>query len=779
MNQFNSYNKTQKEFMNFNDFADFGIKQTILDAVATMGFTTPTPVQEQTVPLFLSKADILVQAPTGTGKTASFAIPIINSIDVESKDIQAVILCPTRELTLQISEEMKKIGANCKELRILSVFGGQNIERQLAGIRKKPQIIVGTTGRVMDHLKRRTLKLENVKTIVLDEADEMLDMGFREDIDFILKKMNRDVQVLLFSATIPKEILDISKKYQNEPLTVKTTCEGNDIPPIKQYLLNLNEDNKFEALQKIINENDYHNVLIFVNTKLRADELNNKLNDKFYISMALHGDLKQRERDKVMKSFREHQINILVATDVAARGIDVKNIEAIFNYDVPLDEEFYVHRIGRTARASASGVAYTFATGREKQKVTYCEKAAGARMELLEIEGLTQKASGKARKDFGLPTTRFFVNVGEKDGATQQKLASFVTSNTHITADDIYDVKLKDIYGFVEVDSKFNDEMLGLNGAKCFRRKLAVEISEDKKQTTNGQSQERQSRKEQPRKSGGSRNYGGGERKERTGEYKPRTSNGKNFGGREEGYSASKEGGKRTYSSSKSAPRNFDRNAQDNEFANKNFSDQKYSTKKTSDRNYGDKKYSDKKYQDGDNKENRSQEGRNLEFSKSERNYGKPRYDGKSNSESKREYKPKREYAQKQGDNFDGAKPKREYKPRQGENFDGSKPKREYKPRQNDSFDGAKPKREYKPRQGEDIGSIRPKRQDNKKTYNNNGDSKFERSEGRKESPKNAKSDYNPKSDYKKGGKDGGRPSRSNNDAPKNKSDKKKNFYSA
>ncbi|MEG2540448.1 MAG: DEAD/DEAH box helicase, partial [Clostridia bacterium] len=475
--------------MNFKDFADLGIDQRILDAIAQMGFENPTPVQEQTIPLAISGCDLLVQAPTGTGKTAAFGIPVLNMIDLNEKSIQAVILCPTRELTMQIAEELKKLSSKIPEMRITSIYGGQNIEHQLAAIRKKPHIIVGTTGRVMDHMRRGTLKLHDAKCIVLDEADEMLSMGFRDDIDIILKSMMRDVQKMLFSATVPKEIMQLSATYQNNPMSVKTTCDGMDLPVIKQFVLPVSEINKYELMKRIITDNDYHNVLVFCNTKIKVDQLNDRLNSDNYLAMALHGDLRQRERDKVMKCFRAHNINMLIATDVCARGIDVDGIEAIFNYDIPLDEEYYVHRIGRTARANRTGIAYSFMTGRERNGVTACEKAAGAKMELMEVEGLTDKSKHTEGKAFGLPTTRFFLNVGERDGATQENIVGYLTANTNVQANDIYDIKLKDIFSFVEVDGKYVDEMLGLNGNNCFKRRLAVEVCAERGQQRGGSRQ--------------------------------------------------------------------------------------------------------------------------------------------------------------------------------------------------------------------------------------------------------------------------------------------------
>lgn len=445
-----------------------------------MGFTEPTPIQQEIIPMVLEGRDCLAQAPTGTGKTSAFGIPIINMLDLSITGVQAIILCPTRELVMQIDAELKRLAKNSEGVKILSIYGGQDIERQLAGIRKRPQIIVGTTGRVMDHLRRKTLKIKDAKVIVLDEADEMLDMGFREDIDTILKEMPEHIQTLLFSATLPKEILEISKSYQTNPACVKTTCSGQDLPDIKQYLVNVKEANKYSALKQIISEKNYKSVLVFCNTKVRVDEINKKLNGDFYLSMALHGDLRQRERDKVMRCFRQKAINILVATDIAARGIDVDDIEAIFNFDIPYDDEYYIHRIGRTARANKSGVSYSFANSKDGARVKQCEKLTKTRMEEIALSGISIEHSERAQKDFDKPTTRMFINVGVKDGATKEKVIGFITSKSKIKAADIYDVKLLDIFGFIEVDSNLVEEALTLKGEKCFNRKFAIEVSVDK-----------------------------------------------------------------------------------------------------------------------------------------------------------------------------------------------------------------------------------------------------------------------------------------------------------
>jgi ATP-dependent RNA helicase DeaD len=308
---------------------------------------------------------VLGQAQTGTGKTCAFGIPAIEKIDDESQDIQVLVLCPTRELAIQSAEELKNVAKYKKNVKIQSVYGGQPIDRQIMGLKKHPQIIIGTPGRVMDHMRRHTLKLSNLKMIILDEADEMLNMGFREDIDTVLKKVPEEIQTILFSATMSKGILDITSKYLKNPVNIKITHKQLTVPSIEQYYLEVADTSKLEVLSRLIDSNNIKLGLVFCNTKRMVDELASSLQARGYLAEALHGDMRQNERDKVMAQFRKGSIEILIATDVAARGIDVDNVEAVFNYDLPNDEEYYVHRIGRTGRAGKTGKSFTFVKGRE------------------------------------------------------------------------------------------------------------------------------------------------------------------------------------------------------------------------------------------------------------------------------------------------------------------------------------------------------------------------------------------------------------------------------
>ena len=350
-------------------FEDMNISNEICRAVLDMGFEEATPIQSQAIPVILEGKDIIGQSQTGTGKTAAFGIPLLERINPEDRRLQALILCPTRELAIQVSEEFRKLLKYKDNIRVLPIYGGQPIDRQIAALRKGTQVVIGTPGRVMDHMRRRTIKAETVQMMVLDEADEMLDMGFREDIETILVKIPEEHQTLLFSATLSPEILDITERFQKNPEFIKIVRKELTVPNIEQYYFDVKEKTKLDALCRIIDVYDPKLAMVFCNTKKRVDDLVEMLQGRGYFAEGLHGDLKQAQRDKVMQKFRNGTIEILVATDVAARGIDVDDIDVVFNYDVPQDEEYYVHRIGRTGRAGKAGKAFTFCVGKEIYKL--------------------------------------------------------------------------------------------------------------------------------------------------------------------------------------------------------------------------------------------------------------------------------------------------------------------------------------------------------------------------------------------------------------------------
>lgn len=356
-------------------YSESGIHTDILRAVREMGFEVMTPIQEQAIPVLLDGKDVIGQAQTGTGKTAAFAIPMIQGIDPEIHKPQGIILCPTRELAMQAAEEIRKLARYMHGIKVLPVYGGQDIGRQIRALSQGVQIIVGTPGRVMDHLRRHTIKTSHIKMIVLDEADEMLNMGFREDIETVLEDMPDEHQMALFSATMPQAILDITGTYQKDAVYVKVTPKEVTVAAIKQSYYRVAKKDKTEALCRLIDYYQPARSLIFCNTKRMVDEITIRLKEKGYEAEGLHGDLSQNQRDTVMNLFRSGRCAILIATDVAARGIDVSGVDAVFNYDVPEDIEYYVHRIGRTGRAGKKGRSFTLISGREIFKIRNIERA--------------------------------------------------------------------------------------------------------------------------------------------------------------------------------------------------------------------------------------------------------------------------------------------------------------------------------------------------------------------------------------------------------------------
>ena len=379
-------------------YEDAGIDSRILRAVRELGFEHMTPIQEQAIPLFMTGQDIIGQAQTGTGKTAAFGIPILQKIDPENRNLQAVILCPTRELAMQAAEELRKFAKYMHGIKVLPVYGGQDIVKQIKNLKGGVQIVVGTPGRVMDHMRRHTLKMDQVHTVVLDEADEMLNMGFRDDIEMILQEMPEERQTGLFSATMPQPILDITKKYQRDASYIKMTPKEVTIPLIKQAYYQVRKQDKEEVLCRLLDYYDPKRALIFCNTKRMVDELTEHLKTRGYEVEGLHGDLTQNQRDIVMNLFRSGRVGILIATDVAARGIDVSDVEAVYNYDVPEDIEYYVHRIGRTGRAGKTGRSFTLVVGREAYKIRDIERICHTKIRERKIPGAADITSRKAEK---------------------------------------------------------------------------------------------------------------------------------------------------------------------------------------------------------------------------------------------------------------------------------------------------------------------------------------------------------------------------------------------
>ena len=358
-----------------NTFEELGLSEDTIKALKKKGFEEPTPIQVQTIPMLLSgDKDIVAQAQTGTGKTAAFGLPIIETLDGRSKDVQAIILAPTRELAIQVAEEINSLKGK-KKLTIIPIYGGQSIDMQLRSLKKGVDVVVGTPGRVLDHLRRKTLKLDNISWFVLDEADEMLNMGFIDEVKDILANTPYEKRTMLFSATMPAAILGIAKKYMGEYEVVKIAKQQLTVTSTAQIYFEVSQHDKFEALCRIIDIEEEFYGLVFTRTKVDADRIANQLMDRGYDADALHGDLSQGQREKILNKFKKKNINILAATDVAARGIDVQNLTHVINFALPQDAESYVHRIGRTGRAGKEGTAITFITPQEYRKLQYIKKS--------------------------------------------------------------------------------------------------------------------------------------------------------------------------------------------------------------------------------------------------------------------------------------------------------------------------------------------------------------------------------------------------------------------
>ena len=379
-----------KEEATANLFENLDLSKELKKALNDMEFVEMTAIQSQSIPAMIADNDIVAQAPTGTGKTCSFGIPVVENTDTSERNVTSLILAPTRELALQIANELIRLTKYKKSIRIAVVYGGQNIDRQILALKRKPQIIVATPGRLMDHMRRKTIRLDHLKTLVLDEADEMLDMGFREDIDEILQSVPEERQTVLFSATMSREILDITKKYLKDPVKIKTTKSEVTVSSVKQYYLEVSPDNKTDVLARLIDVNDFKLSMVFCNTKKKVDELAHDLTVRGYNAMGLHGDMKQSQRDRVMREFKNGNIETLIATDVAARGIDIKDIDVVFNYDLPDDMEYYVHRIGRTGRANREGVSYSLVSRREMYRLHEIMRYTKAKIKLMTIPNVAE-----------------------------------------------------------------------------------------------------------------------------------------------------------------------------------------------------------------------------------------------------------------------------------------------------------------------------------------------------------------------------------------------------
>jgi len=517
-------------------FEELDISEELKRAVKEMGFVEATPVQSQSIQPMLYGRDLVAQAPTGTGKTCAFGIPIMEEIDAQDKTVQALVLCPTRELALQTTNELMKLSKFMSSVKITAIYGGQSIDRQIISLKKRPQIIVATPGRLMDHMRRKTIRLEHLKYMVLDEADEMLNMGFREDIDVILQSVPDERQTVLFSATMSKEILRITKKYLTDPAKVQITKSEITVPSIKQYYLEVSPDNKMDVLARLIDVNNFKLSMVFCNTKRMVDELAHEMTARGYLSEGIHGDMNQSQRDRVMSDFKNGRADILIATDVAARGLDIKGVEAVFNYDIPDDVEYYVHRIGRTGRANHEGISYSFVARRDMYRLREIMNYTKAKIKFMTIPKVSEIADIRSEKalnsikkvmlrgnnskyarmieefldeeenqDFTIldlaaaflrteigadelkeivdkpikkASVRLFINVGKLDKMKKRQLIKLISETCNLKERQINDVMIMDKFSFANIPSnRANDVIRTLNGMRLNDRRLHIEIS--------------------------------------------------------------------------------------------------------------------------------------------------------------------------------------------------------------------------------------------------------------------------------------------------------------
>ena len=514
-------------------FEEMGLSEEIQKAVRYMGFEEASPIQAKAIPAMISGIDLIGQAQTGTGKTAAFGIPILEKVDPKLKKLQAIVLCPTRELAIQVADEIRNLSRYMHGIKVLPIYGGQDIVKQIRSLKSGTQIVIGTPGRVMDHMRRKTMKLDFVHTVVLDEADEMLNMGFREDIEFVLSGVPEERQTVLFSATMPKPIMEITKKFQNNAKVIKVTKKELTVPNIEQYYYDVKPKKKEEVLSRLLDIYSPRLSVVFCNTKKQVDLLVNALLGRGYFAAGLHGDMKQEQRDRVMQGFRTGKTEILVATDVAARGIDVDEVEAVFNYDLPQDDEYYVHRIGRTGRAGREGRAFSFVSGKEvyklkeiqrycktkiyAQKVPSLNDVANTKMENIldmminAIEervnnseftamdmaaaflkiccGMTEDNKNTEENDWEFGDTgagedgmvRLFINIGKKQRVRPGDILGAIAGESGMDGKLIGTIDMYDKYTFVEVPREYAREVLNaMKNVKIKGKTVAVEPANQK-----------------------------------------------------------------------------------------------------------------------------------------------------------------------------------------------------------------------------------------------------------------------------------------------------------
>lgn len=516
-------------------FNELNLSEKILKALDDIGYSETTEIQEKSIPEIINGCDLIGLSQTGTGKTAAFGIPAIQNVDVRNKKTQILILAPTRELACQITDELRKFTKYMENLKILTVYGGQAIEKQIIPLRKGVQIVVGTPGRIMDHMRKKTIKLSDVKMVILDEADEMLNMGFREDIETILEEVPEERQTLLFSATMNEKIMAITKKYLKNPKKIKIKAKELTVENINQIAFQTKNNMKDELTTRAIDLYKPEKLIVFCNTKKKVDNLYDYLKLKKYNVDIIHGDIKQDQRDRTIKKFKKGDVKILIATDVAARGIDVANLDLVINYDIPQENEYYVHRIGRTGRNKNVGKAITFVVGKEKNKLHEIEKYAKTKIkyepiptisqinrvkdeelvktirniinkkefynsqvfdELIADDNLDLKDLAKAmfsvinsksnkeiinKDEYEVDENgyvKLFINLGRKDKIMVKDIIGSMSANTAVSGKEIGKVNILDKFSFVEVPEEYVEDVLsGMKGKQIKGKDVNIEVA--------------------------------------------------------------------------------------------------------------------------------------------------------------------------------------------------------------------------------------------------------------------------------------------------------------
>jgi ATP-dependent RNA helicase DeaD len=473
-------------------FADLGLSEPILDSIRHLGYERPTPIQEQTIPALLEGKDVMGQAQTGTGKTAAFGLPMLQHVNPDNSEVQALVLTPTRELCIQVTQALRAYGER-RGIEVVAVFGGAPIRDQASRLKREAQVVVGTVGRVMDMMSRHHLVLDEARYVVLDEADEMLDLGFLEDVETILARCPMGRQTALFSATIPTEIRRLADRFMHDPVEIQVRAATLTIDTVDQYYVEVGDRDKPEALVTLLKEERPEQAIVFARTKIGVDRLARRMGDNGLRVKALHGDMSQGSRDGVMIAFKSGRERLLIATDVAARGLDITGVSHVVNYDVPNSPDVYVHRIGRTGRAGESGKAITLITPKQRRELEAIERHAKTEIEQWSPNGAGRRRERRERprerearrprhtkphERDGVPYVKLVVGAGRQGGLEPADVVGAVVDNTHLENADVRNVRVLERFSFVEVPSERAGEVVDkVSGSKVRGTELELEVA--------------------------------------------------------------------------------------------------------------------------------------------------------------------------------------------------------------------------------------------------------------------------------------------------------------